>query len=77
MASSDEDELVYVSPRSRRSYRRRTHSHGSMTTSCDENDEDPSEQKVGDITIKFFYKPRTLTALALCILAMLYFAFVR
>lgn len=48
-----------------------------MTTSCDENDEDPSEQKVEEITIKFFYKPRTLTALALCVLSMFYFAFVR
>lgn len=73
MATSDEDYMLSRKPR------KRTQSHGSFTTSCDEHDDgaDPSEKKVEDVTIALFYTPRTITTLAICIVAMTYFAFVR
>lgn len=58
----------------RRRPRQRTTSHGSFTT---DNEVDPGEQHVEDVTIKFFYQPRTLTLLCCMILAMFYFAFTR
>ena len=75
MVSSDDD-LTHGIPR-RPSPRKRTHSHGSFTTSGDENDDDPGEQRVEDVTIQFFYKPRTVTLLLCLITLMIYFAFVR
>ncbi|XP_047145057.1 phosphatidylserine synthase isoform X1 [Hydra vulgaris] len=69
MASSEED--------IDRKYRSKKGSF-SYTTSCDEfDDEDPGEQRVEDVTIQFFYKPRTITMLAALILLMIYFAFER
>ncbi|XP_057308970.1 phosphatidylserine synthase-like isoform X2 [Hydractinia symbiolongicarpus] len=58
--------------------RKRTSSLGSFTTSCDEHEElDPGEQRVEDVTIQFFYKPRTMTLLCGILIFMLYFAFAR
>lgn len=36
-----------------------------------------NERPVDDISLDFFYKPHTITLLAVSILAMVYFAFVR
>lgn len=72
--STDDDGLLDI-PRPRS--RRRTASHGSFGFTTDDNDADPGEQQVDDVTIKFFYKPRTLTLLSLLLLATFYFAFTR
>jgi len=76
MASSEEEKEHVLRTRSSRR-RTRTSSHGSFTTSCDENDADPGEQQVEDVTIQFFYKPRSLTLLFFLLSLMLYFAFAR
>lgn len=36
-----------------------------------------NEQPVDDISIDFFYKPHTVTLLAVSIISVMYFAFVR
>lgn len=36
-----------------------------------------NEQPVDDISLEFFYKPHTVTLLAVSIISMMYFAFVR
>lgn len=36
-----------------------------------------NERPVDDISLKFFYKPHTVTLLAVSIIAVMYFAFVR
>ena len=36
-----------------------------------------NERPVDDISLEFFYKPHTLTVLAVSIFAVMYFAFVR
>lgn len=36
-----------------------------------------NERPVDDISLEFFYKPHTITLLAVSIISMMYFAFVR
>jgi len=36
-----------------------------------------NERPVDDISLDFFYKPHTITLLAVSVLAVMYFAFVR
>ena len=72
--STDEDDLGDNGMMRRRRPRQRNTSHGSFTT---DNEADPGEQHVEDVTIKFFYQPRTLTLLFGLLLAMFYFAFHR
>lgn len=36
-----------------------------------------NERPVDDISLEFFYKPHTVTLLAVSIISMMYFAFVR
>lgn len=54
--------------------RERTFS-SSSTISTDDGHHDLSEQIVLDVTLEYFYKPRSLTALACLALYLMYFAF--
>lgn len=79
---------VRVSAKWRRSRGLRPRRH-SRQISADNSSDDESgsdtwyhqhevnNRKVDNITIQFFYKPRTLTLLFICLVAMLSFAFAR
>lgn len=56
--------------------RERTFS-SSSTISTDDGHHDLSEQIVLDVTLEYFYKPRSLTALACLALYLMYFAFTK
>ncbi|XP_028405150.1 phosphatidylserine synthase 1-like [Dendronephthya gigantea] len=66
---------IMVRNRGDRSNKRERTFSSSSTVSTDDGHHDLSEQIVLDVTLEYFYKPRTLTALG-CLLAYLgYFAF--
>lgn len=54
--------------------RERTFS-SSSTVSTDDGNHDLSENMVVDVTLEYFYKPRTLTALCCLLLYLIYFTF--
>lgn len=54
--------------------RERTFS-SSSTVSTDDGHHDLSENIVVDVTLEYFYKPRTLTALGCLLVYLAYFAF--
>ncbi|CAB3978487.1 Phosphatidylserine synthase 1 [Paramuricea clavata] len=56
-------------------FRRERTFSSSSTVSTDDGHHDLSEQIVVDVTLEYFYKPRTLTALGFLLLYLAYFAF--
>lgn len=46
----------------------------SSSVSTDDEHHDISEQIVSDVTLEFFYKPRTITALCCLSMYLIYFA---
>ena len=75
---------VFAKRRRHRGLRRRRskqhnsdHSDDDSTASDTWYHQEANNRSVDNITIKFFYKPRTLTLLFVCLVAMVSFAFAR
>lgn len=60
-----------------RSPRRRKRTFSTTSTISTDDYQDASEQIVEDITLEFFYKPRSITALACLVVYLVYSAFTR
>ena len=60
-----------------RSPRRRKRTFSTTSTISTDDYQDASEQIVEDITLEFFYKPRSITALACLVVYLIYSAFTR
>ena len=60
-----------------RSPRRRKRTFSTTSTISTDDYQDASEQIVEDITLEFFYKPRSITALACLFVYLVYSAFTR
>ena len=60
-----------------RSPRRRKRTFSTTSTISTDDYQDASEQIVEDITLEFFYKPRSITALACLFAYLVYSAFTR
>lgn len=60
-----------------RSPRRRKRTFSTTSTISTDDYQDVNEQIVEDITLEFFYKPRSITALACLLVYLVYSAFTR